>query len=247
MAHSEDFIFGVRTVTEAIQSGKEVHKVLLKKGGRSENMSALLELIHYRDIPFQYVPEEKLNRLTRKNHQGVIAFLSAVEYQDITKLLPMLFEEGRVPLILILDNVTDVRNFGSIARSAECAGADAIVIPVKGSAQITSDALKTSAGALNYIPVCRTFRLKETVAYLKESGLQIIAATEKGNQPYYKADLTCPTAIILGAEDVGISPELLKMTDTWISIPMGGNIASLNVSVAAGILLFETRRQRAEM
>lgn len=247
MAHSEDFIFGVRTVSEAIQSGKEIHKVLLKKGGRSENMAALLELIHYRDIPFQYVPEEKLNGLTRKNHQGVIAFLSAVEYQDITKLLPMLFEEGRVPIVLILDNVTDVRNFGSIARSAECAGADAIVIPVKGSAQITSDALKTSAGALNYIPVCRTFHLKETVSYLKESGLQIIAATEKGSQPYYKADLTCPTAIILGAEDVGISPELLRMTETWISIPMAGNIASLNVSVAAGILLFETRRQRAEI
>ena len=245
MTQQEDYIFGIRTITEAIQSGKEIHKVLLRQGGRSENLAMLLDLLHTYKIPFQYVPVEKLDRVTRKNHQGVIAFLSAIEYQDIEKLLPGIYEQGKVPLILVLDNITDVRNFGSIARSAECASADAIVIPVKGSAQVTSDALKTSAGALSYIPVCRTYHLLETVKFLSSSGLQLIAATEKTNLPHYSADLTCPTALILGAEDTGISPELLRVAETWVRIPMSGNIASLNVSVAAGILLFEALRQRA--
>jgi 23S rRNA (guanosine2251-2'-O)-methyltransferase len=239
-----DFIFGMRPVTEAIQSGQEINKILLKSGGRSENLGVLMALIHQHSIPFQYVPEEKLNRVTRKNHQGVIAFLSSVEYQDIEKLLPMLFEAGKTPLILILDNVTDVRNFGSIARSAECAGADAILIPVKGSALINADAIKTSAGALNYIPVCRTLHLKNTVEFLQASGLQILAATEKAEKDFYTADLTRPTAIILGAEDTGISTELLRIAEPWVKIPLSGSIASLNVSVAAGILLFEAVKQR---
>ena len=239
-----DFIFGMRPVTEAILSGQEIYKILLKQSGRSENLGALMALIHQHGIPFQYVPDEKLNRVTRKNHQGVIAFLSAIEYQDIEKLLPMIFEAGRIPLILVLDNITDVRNFGSIARSAECAGADAILIPVKGSAQVSSDAIKTSAGALSYIPVCRTLHLKNTVDYLQASGLQIVAATEKAELEFNNADLTKPTAIILGAEDTGISPELLRISEPWVKIPLLGNIASLNVSVAAGILLFEALRQR---
>jgi 23S rRNA (guanosine2251-2'-O)-methyltransferase len=245
--HQSDFIFGMRPVTEAILSGQEIYKILLKKGGRSENLGALMALIRQHEIPFQYVPEEKLNRVSRKNHQGVIAFLSAIEYQDIEKLLPMIFEAGRIPIILVLDNVTDVRNFGSIARSAECAGADAILIPVKGSAQVSSDAIKTSAGALSYIPVCRTLHLKNSVNYLQSSGLQIIAATEKAELEFFKADLTKPTAIILGAEDTGVSPELLRIAEPWVRIPLSGNIASLNVSVAAGILLFETVRQRKQI
>jgi 23S rRNA (guanosine2251-2'-O)-methyltransferase len=239
-----DFIFGMRPVTEAILSGQEIYKILLKQGGRSENLGALMALIHEHGIPFQYVPEEKLNRVSRKNHQGVIAFLSVIEYQDIENLLPMIFEAGRIPLILVLDNITDVRNFGSIARSAECSGADAILIPVKGSAQVSADAIKTSAGALSYIPVCRTHHLKNSVNYLQSSGLQIVAATEKAELDFFNADLTKPTAIILGAEDTGVSPELLRIAEPWVKIPLSGNIASLNVSVAAGILLFESVRQR---
>jgi 23S rRNA (guanosine2251-2'-O)-methyltransferase len=239
-----DFIFGMRPVTEAILSGQEIYKILLKQGGRSENLGALMALIHKHGIPFQYVPEEKLNRVSRKNHQGIIAFLSAIEYQDIEKLLPMIFEAGRMPLILVLDNVTDVRNFGSIARSAECAGADAIIIPVKGSAQVSADAIKTSAGALSYVPVCRTLSLKNSVNFLQASGLQIVAATEKAELEFFHADLVKPTAIILGAEDTGISPELLRIAEPWVKIPLSGNIAALNVSVAAGILLFEAVRQR---
>ena len=244
MMQQTDFIFGMRPVTEAILSGQEINKILLKQTGRSENLGSLMALIHQHGIPFQYVPEEKLNRVTRKNHQGVIAFLSSIEYQDLEKLLPMIFEDGRTPLILVLDNITDVRNFGSIARSAECAGADAIVIPVKGSALINSDAIKTSAGALSYLPVCRTLHLKNTLDFMQASGLQIVAATEKAELDFFNADFTRPTAIIFGAEDTGISPELLRIAQPWVKIPLSGNIASLNVAVAAGVLLFETVRQR---
>jgi 23S rRNA (guanosine2251-2'-O)-methyltransferase len=239
-----DFVFGMRPVTEAILSGQEINKILLKQTGRSGNLGSLMDLIHQHGIPFQYVPEEKLNRITRKNHQGVIAFLSSVEYQDIEKLLPMIFEAGKIPLILVLDNVTDVRNFGSISRSAECAGADAIVIPLKGSALINSDAIKTSAGALSYVPICRVQHLKKALDYMQSSGLQIVAATEKAELEFFNADFSKPTAIILGAEDTGISPDLLRMAEPWVKIPMAGKIASLNVSVAAGILLFESIRQR---
>jgi 23S rRNA (guanosine2251-2'-O)-methyltransferase len=242
----KDLIFGMRPVIEAIHAGQEIHKVLLRKGGSSDNLGDLLNLMKTHEIPAQFVPVEKLNRITSKNHQGVIAFLSSIEYDNLEKLIPMLYEEGRNPLILLLENVTDVRNFGSIARSAECAGVDALVIPSTGSAQINSDAVKTSAGALNYIKVCRTRSLKESVVYLKNSGFSIIAATEKASKVYYHANLTGPTAIVLGAEDTGLSGEILRLADELVCIPMLGNIASLNVSVASGILLFEVIRQRKQ-
>jgi 23S rRNA (guanosine2251-2'-O)-methyltransferase len=190
------------------------------------------------------VPGEKLDRITRKNHQGIIAYISAVEYANIEELMPLLFETGKTPLILILDGITDVRNFGAIARSAECAGVHAIIIPEKGAAQVNADAVKTSAGALLRIPICRVRRLSESLKFLKNSGLQVLAATEKGADYYYKVDMTLPTAIIMGAEDTGVYVENLKLADKNIKIPILGEIESLNVSVAASLIIYEAVRQR---
>jgi len=192
----------------------------------------------------QTVPAEKLDRVTRKNHQGVIAYISPITYSNIEEIVPGLFEKGETPLILILDQVTDVRNFGAIARTAEIAGVDAIIIPEKGAAQINADAIKTSAGALNLVPVCRTPSLSHTIKYLKNCGLRIVAATEKGERFYDETNMKDPLAIIMGSEDLGIESSLLKIADEWIKIPQFGQIASLNVSVAAGILIYEALRQR---
>jgi 23S rRNA (guanosine2251-2'-O)-methyltransferase len=238
-------VFGIRPVIEAINSGKEVDKILLQNGLTGENFHELKKLIHQCNIPFQYVPTEKLDRLTSKNHQGVVAYLSLVTYQSVENLLPSIFENGKTPLILVLDRITDVRNFGAIARSAECAGVDAIIIPSKGSAQINGDSIKTSAGALHKIAVCRTDNLKQTIEFLKNSGLQLVACTEKAGKNYYEADFTLPTAIILGSEEDGVSEEYLKRSDIKVKIPLMGEIESLNVSVASGIVLFEAVKQRS--
>jgi len=238
-------LFGTRPIIEAINSGKEIDRVFIQNGLAGENFQELKKLIHQCQIPFQYVPTEKLNRLTNKNHQGVLAYLSSVTYQNVENILPSVFEKGKVPLVLILDRITDVRNFGAIARSAECAGADAIIIPSKGAAQINGDAIKTSAGALHKIPVCRSENLKLTIDFLKNSGLQIVSCTEKSKSLYYEADFSLPTAIIVGSEEDGISEEYLKRSDTRIKIPLTGEIESLNVSVATGIVLFEAVKQRS--
>jgi len=240
----ENFIYGIRTVIEAINSGKNIEKILFKVGLKGQIFSELQEIVKQNRIPFQFVPAERINRFTQKNHQGVIAFVSLVEYTDIESLTQMLFDDGKVPLYLILDGITDVRNFGSIARSAECAGVNAIIIPNKGSAQINNDAIKTSAGALFKIPVAKVGSLKNTVRFLKNSGFHIFAATEKGSVYHFDADYTVPSAIILGAEDVGISTEMLKMTDTPVKIPILGEIESLNVSNAASVVMYEVVRQR---
>jgi len=244
MQDKNQLLFGIRSVIEAINAGKEIEKVLIRKGLQGELYQELFSLVNNRKIPFQFVPLEKINRITRKNHQGVIAFMSLIEYQSLEALVPGLFESGRTPFILILDQVTDVRNFGSIARTAECAGVDAIVIPDKGAAQINSDAIKTSAGALNRIAVCRSHSLTGTLKFLKESGLIIAAATEKAEQLPYDKVLTGPVALIMGAEDKGISPSLLKIADEWLKIPVNGQIASLNVAVATGVIVYEIIRQR---
>lgn len=244
MKASIDFIFGIRAVIEAIVSGKEIEKVLIKKGLEGENFKEMFSLLRECEIPFQFVPIEKIDRVSRKNHQGVLAFISPVVYQDIEKLLPGIFEQGRNPLILILDKISDVRNFGAICRSAECAGVDGVVIPARGSAQINADAVKTSAGALHTLPVCRAMNLKQVLQFLKDSGLRLFGATEKAEQFYFGADFKNPTAIIMGSEDEGISPEYLKMCDEQVKIPIQGEIASLNVSSASAILLFEVVRQR---
>lgn len=245
MAKSEGYIFGIHAVLEALDSGREVDKVLVRRGSGSGLFKQLLGQLHRREIPVQRVPAEKLNSITGKNHQGVIAYLSAISYCDITRLLPSIFEAGEDPLILLLDSVSDVRNFGAIARSAECAGAHAIVIPSAGSARINADAIKTSAGALHRIPVCRHSDLAAVSRFLQESGLRLFAATGRAEKTCFDADMTGPAGIILGSEERGVATGLLKNADLQVSIPLRGAISSLNVSVAAGILLFEVIRQRS--
>jgi 23S rRNA (guanosine2251-2'-O)-methyltransferase len=244
LSQNLDFIFGVRAIIEAIRSGKEIDKILIRKGLAGELFQELFQEIKENKIGFQYVPIEKLNRITRKNHQGVVALVSAISYNNIESIIPFLFEKGRIPFILILDGITDVRNIGAIARTAECAGVDAIIVPEKGSAQINADAVKTSAGALNYVQVCKAKSLINTVKFLKDSGLQIIAATEKTSNPYFKQEYKEPLALILGSEDMGISPDLLRIADHLVRIPLLGHIASLNVSAAASILMYEAVKQR---
>jgi 23S rRNA (guanosine2251-2'-O)-methyltransferase len=244
--NKEDLIFGIHACIEALRSGKEINKVMIMRGLRSELLPKLNATLREKNIEPQYVPIEKLNKLGNRNHQGVIAFISPVEYEKIEEVLPIVFENGRVPLVMILDRVTDVRNFGAIARSAECMGVDALIIPEKGGALITSDAMKTSAGALMKIPVCRRHNLKNVIDFLKESGLQVVGCTEKTNDLLYQVDLTSPTCIIMGNEEEGISPEYLKRCTHKAKIPMSGSIESLNVSVSAGIVLYEVLRQRSK-
>lgn len=243
-AEPQNMLFGIRPILETIEAGKEIDRVLIKRDldrDAARNLEATLRL---RNIPFQYVPVEKLNRLTRKNHQGVIAFASLISYADLQEILISVTEAGGVPFVLLLDKITDVRNFGAIVRSAECAGVHAIVVPQSGAAPISGDAMKTSAGALNIVPVCRTDTLQAAVKLLKINGIQIAAALETGTQTVYGADFTLPTAIIMGAEDEGISPEALRAADITVKIPLQGKIASLNVAAAATVIMFEVVRQR---
>lgn len=243
---NNDYIFGIHSAIEAIESGRTVDKLLIKKDLNGELAIRLIRLAKDYGIPVQRVPVEKLNRITRKNHQGVIGFISAVPYYSIEDLLPTLFEEGVLPFILVLDGITDVRNFGAIARTAECCGVNAIVIPQRGSVSVGADAVKTSAGALLHIPVCRAASLPQAVQYIKDCGCQIVCATEKSSENYTLADYTTPVALVMGAEDVGISPEVLRRADTRSAIPMFGKIGSLNVGVAAGVMMYEVVRQRLE-
>ncbi|MFW5821782.1 MAG: 23S rRNA (guanosine(2251)-2'-O)-methyltransferase RlmB [Tangfeifania sp.] len=242
--NKEDFIFGTRAVIEAIRSGKPVEKVLLRKGLDNELFRQLYSLIQENDIPFRFVPVEKINRVTRKNHQGVLAFISAVEFADIETVVPGLFESGVDPFLLILDQITDVRNFGAIVRTAECAGVHAVVIAEKGMARIGADAVKTSAGAIHTLPICRVSSLASTLQFLKNSGIKTVAATEKATQLYTDVSLNGPLAIVMGAEDKGISSSVLTLTDEQLKIPLHGKIESLNVSVAAALMIYEAVRQR---
>ena len=244
MKSKSSLIFGIHPVNEAIRSGKPIDKVLIKQGFKNEILPGLFPALRDQNIPFQYVPLEKLNRLTGGNHQGIIALVSELEYTDLEKLVPMLFEQGKLPVLVLLDSITDVRNLGALARSAECSGMDALIVPSKGSAQINADAIKTSAGALNNIPVCRVNSLEDAAKYLQDSGFQLVAATEKAEDFIFNADFNKPVALILGAEDTGIDPKLLKMADVLVKIPMYGAIQSLNVSAAASVLFFEIVRQR---
>lgn len=243
----ENLIFGMRAVIEAIDADKAIDKILLQKGLSNDLFNQLRQALKGKDIPYQFVPPEKLRRIVgdnEKNHQGVVAYLAEVIYHETEELLTKVFEKGKMPLVLILDRITDVRNFGAIARSAECAGVNFIIIPSRGAAQINADAVKTSAGALHRIAVCREENLKNTIEFLKESGLQIVACHEKTDTNVYEADFKKPTAIIMGSEENGISGEYLKRSDVQVKIPMSGSIASLNVSVATGIVLFEVVKQR---
>ena len=240
----ENAIFGLRPIIEAIQAGKEIDTLFIQKGLKNELFQELWQLVRSHKVNYKHVPVEKLNRLTRKNHQGVFAFISPINFHKTDNIIQDVFERGETPLFLILDRVTDVRNFGAIVRTAECSGAQAVVVPEKGSAAINGDALKTSAGALHNIAICREFNLKATIEYLKNCGLQIIGCTEKTGDMIYQRDFTIPTAIIMGSEEDGISTEYLKLCDYKAKIPMNGTIGSLNVSVSAGVILYEAVRQR---
>lgn len=239
-----DTIFGLHAIIEAIEAGKTIDKLLLKKDLSGDLARHLINLARERNIIIQRVPVEKLNRITRKNHQGAIAMLAAVTYYHVDQVLPAAFDEGMNPFVVVLDGVTDVRNFGAIARTCDCAGVTAIVIPEKGSVSVNGDAIKTSAGALNYIPVCREPSLTEAITYLKQSGCRIIGTSDKNSVGYTHCDYTGPVALILGSEGNGMSRDVMQLCDTLVAIPEFGNINSLNVSVAGGIMMYEVVRQR---
>ncbi len=245
MQKETDCIFGLRAVIEAVKAGKHLDRLLIRQGLQGALYHELMTEVKKHNIAYQIVPVERIELVTRKNHQGVLAWLSLIEYQHIENLLPMVYEKGEDPFILALDGVSDVRNFGAIVRTAECLGAHAIIIPEKGSARITADAVKTSAGALHSFPVCREKSIVRAIEYLKESGLKVVCAVEKSGTTASKTQLTGPAVLILGSEDKGISRELMALSDNQVCIPMTGIINSLNVSVAAGILLYEIVRQRS--
>lgn len=242
--NKEDFVFGTRAVIEAIKKGKTIDKILVKKGLSNELFHELQLLIKENNISIQSVPIEKINRITRKNHQGILAFISPVVFDNIENILPGIYESGQDPLLLILDQITDVRNFGAIVRSAECAGVQAIIIPEKGMARIGADAVKTSAGALHHLPICKVNNLYKTVQFLIDSGIHIVAATEKGNKLYTEANFNCPLGIVMGSEDDGISQQILNIANEQLKIPIQGRIESLNVSVSAALMIYEAVRQR---
>ena len=239
-----EMIFGIRAVIEAVEAGKDIDKILVKKDLQSDLAQELFAAVRGRNIVVQKVPVEKINRMSRKNHQGVLAFISAITYQYLDDIVPGLYEEGKNPFIILLDGITDVRNFGAIARTCECAGVNAIVIPERGSVSVNADAVKTSAGALLHLPVCRESSVFEAVRFLKNSGFRIIAASEKAVVNYTNIDYTVPVAIVMGAEDTGVSKEVLRLCDDMVALPQMGVIGSLNVSVAAGVMMYEVVRQR---
>lgn len=239
-----DYIYGIRPVEEALDSGKQLDKIFIQKGLQGPQFRSLFQRIREQGIPYQFVPLQKLQRITSRNHQGIIAYLSMVEYQSVERLLPILYEQGRSPFFLVLDSVTDVRNLGAIARTAYAAGCDALVLPQKNSASVNADAVKTSAGALMHLPVCRALDLPASVTYMKDSGLAVVAATEKGEDLYQGHLPDGPVALVLGSEEKGIRQGILELADYRVRIPMSGEVSSLNVSVAAGILMYEVVRIR---
>lgn len=240
----KQWIFGRHPVLEALQSAQAVEKVWLQQGTRGEFEKELRHLCKAQQVPMTMIPKEKLNRMVRGNHQGVVALQAVASYQQLDDILPFIYEKGEQPLILLLDGVTDTRNFGAIARSAELCGVHALVIPVKGSAGLTPDALKTSAGALSRLPVCRVKSLVSTIEFLQQSGVRVLASDLSGEQFLPDLELTEPIALVLGSEGDGISRGVAQAADECFKIPQLGTLNSFNVSVAAGIMLYETMRQR---
>jgi len=244
MNKKADIIYGIRAVIEALRSGQHLERVFIQKSLKGDLYKELMLELHQSTTPLSKVPVERINKFTRKNHQGVVALISPIQYHTLEHLIPKLFEEGKNPLIILLDEITDVRNFGAIARTSECLGADGIVIPIRGGSQVNEDAVKTSAGAFNYLPICREKNLLDAARYLQESGISLIACSEKTDKYLSDIDFTSPIALILGSEEHGISPELVEMADSTAKVKMQGNIESLNVSVAAGMALYEVQAQR---
>ena len=238
------YLVGMHPVLEAGKSGKKFDKVLLKQGLEGAQFRELLELLKENEIPFQFVPGERLNKAVRGAHQGVLAYISQLDYVDIEQLVNNALGRSSNPLLVILDGVSDVRNLGAIARSLECAGGHGIIVPAKGGAAMNADAVKASAGALMRIDTCKVSNLRVAAYYLKESGFKLIAATEKTENLIYDVDMTAPCAIIMGSEGKGISQAMLELADARAAIPMSGEITSLNVSVASALIMYEAVRQR---
>ena len=237
-------IFGLRAIMEAVQSGKTIDKVFLQKGLQGELFNELESLLRAESINTSYVPVEKLNRLTKKNHQGAVAQISPVAFHDMESLVLQVIESGETPLFLLLDQLSDVRNFGAIIRTAECTGVHGIIIQKKGGAPVNGDTIKTSAGAVFKVPICKVDHIKDAVFYMQASGIHVVAATEKTNQTLYEVSFKEPTAIVMGSEGRGINPSILKVVDDKAKLPLLGEIESLNVSVACGAFLYEALRQR---
>ena len=240
----ETKLYGLRAILEAIEADKSIDKIFLQKGLRGELFAELEKKIRKKGLNFSYVPVEKLNRLTRNNHQGAVAQISPISFYDLDALVTAVKETKDQPLFLVLDQLSDVRNFGAIIRTAECTGVDGIIIQKKGSAPINGDTIKTSAGAVFNIPICKVDHIKDALYYFQASDIKIIAATEKTDNSLYITDFTKGCAIVMGSEGKGISPSVLKIVDAKAKLPMFGNIASLNVSVACGVFLYEAVRQR---
>jgi len=241
----ENQIFGIRAVIEAIHAGKEIDKIFVHKEAQGDLMRELMKTLKANNLPFTYVPVEKLNRLTHLNHQGVVATIAPIKFQSLENLVENVLETGKKPLFLILDQLSDARNFGAIIRTAECTGVDGIIISKTGAAPVNGDTVKTSAGAVFNVPICKVDHIKDAVFYLQGSGIKTVAATEKTEDTLYAVDFTEPVAIIMGSEDRGINPSVLKIVDEKAKLPLFGTIGSLNVSVACGAFLYEVVRQRS--
>jgi len=240
----ETKIFGIRAVIEAINSGETIDKVFVQKGLKGELFLELDKLLRRHSINTSYVPIEKINRLSKNNHQGVVAQISPIEFHDLEHLVLNVIESGKTPLFLLLDQISDVRNFGAIIRTAECTEVDGIIIQKKGGAPINGDTVKTSTGAVFNVPICKVNHIKDAMFHLQASGIKVIAATEKTEDTVYDVSFTEPCALIMGSEGKGISPSILKLADNKAKLPMFGEIGSLNVSVACGAFLYEIVRQR---
>ncbi len=237
-------VYGLRPVMEALSSAREIERITVSESLGREQLAELRQIAHHRGVPVKTVPPAWFNRLGQRNHQGIVATVSPITYQPLEQLLPLLYDQGLDPLIIVADGITDVRNLGAIVRTAECAGASGLVVPKRGTAHINADAVKTSAGALLHFPVCRVDSIAQACQYLKDSGLRLVAASEKGATYYHKAELAGPLALVLGDEHEGVSTQLLDMCDETVRIPIRGQVESLNVSVSAGIILYEIERQR---
>ena len=243
---NETTIFGIRAIIEAIKSGETIDKVFIQKGVRSELFQELEHLLRSEGFNSSYVPIEKLNRLSKGgNHQGAAAQISPVEFHNIDDLVMQVIESGKTPLFLLLDQLSDVRNFGAIVRTAECTGVNGIIIQKKGGAPINGDTIKTSAGAIFKIPICKVDHIKDAVFHMQSSGIKVVAATEKADDFIYDVSFKEPCAIIMGSEGRGINPSVLKSVDAQAKLPIFGEISSLNVSVACGAFLYEVIRQRS--
>jgi 23S rRNA (guanosine2251-2'-O)-methyltransferase len=242
---TSNVVFGTKAVLEAIIAGKTIDKLFLDKTAQGPDYHHILRAAHQHRIPYSRVPGIKLNKMTSHHHQGVVALLSPVPLVALSHIIQTTYEKGQLPLIGMLDGVTDVGNLGAIIRTAVCVGAHALVLPMQKSASLGGAAMKTSAGALAHLSICRESNLHASIIYLQASGLQVIACHEKTTTSIYQTNLTLPTALLLGAEDQGIQPQLLQSVDKQAAIPMVGPIRSLNVSVATAVILYESYRQRA--